>query len=81
VKTLLSFLIMQTLAGALIAWRAFATGFVVTGGIVSAISLLCVLLLALIVSAPGRAARRAGVLSASPADSHRFFPHLKGGAK
>ena len=58
-RTLFAFLIFQTLISALIAWRAFATGMPVTGAAMAAIGLLCVLLLALFVSAPGRAARAA----------------------
>ena len=80
-RTLFAFLILQSLASALIAWRAFATGHIVTGAAMATIALVCVLLLALFVSAPGREARRAGVLSAKPADSRRFFPHLKGHSK
>jgi hypothetical protein len=59
VKTLFSFLILQALASALIAWRAFATGHIFTGAAMAAIALVCVLLLALFVSAPGREARAA----------------------
>lgn len=60
-RTLFSFLIFQTLVSALVAWRAFATGMPVTGAAMAAIGLLCVLLLALFVSAPGRAARSCGL--------------------
>lgn len=57
-RTIYFFLIVQVLASAFASWRAFADRCTVTGGIMAAVALFCVLLLALFASAPARAARR-----------------------